>query len=364
MKTLSPMKISFLLLFLVLLLLVGRIFYPFLTVILWSGLLYVFLEPLQKKINGSVRLYGSKSIGSHISAVLLAVFGVVLILVPLAFLTIATAKQLTDLLTSGAHFFETNSNSFRLDPQSQLGSAIHTLLGNSFDLSSLDLVKEMQSILASAANQAVKLSTSLIKNIFQFIIAIFFIVFTLYYLLMDGKILGETVVSMMPFDPEHTRLFMGKLRETGKQLVIGYFVVAIFQGIMMFILCLIFGFKNSILLAVLTSISSFVPMFGTAIVWAPLGIYMALNGSIIKAIIFLITASIVVSTLDNFIRPIILGGQLKVHPLLLFFSIAGGLAVFGFNGIILGPLVLTLFIAAGDLYRTLSEEEGASPRVV
>ena len=59
---------------------------------------------------------------------------------------------------------------------------------------------------------------------------------------------------------------------------------------------------------------------------------------------------------DNFIRPIVLGEQIKIHPLLLFFSITGGLAVFGFNGLILGPIILILFIAAGDLYRALNEE--------
>jgi len=185
--------------------------------------------------------------------------------------------------------------------------------------------------------------------------------FTLYYLLMDGNSLGETFVSMMPIDPEHTRLFMRKLRETGRQLVKGYFLVALFQGLMMFILSLIFGFRNNLVLAVLTAIASFVPMVGTSLVWFPMGIFIATSGNIGLALVFLITAGILVSTLDNFIRPVVLGGQLKVHPLFLFFSIAGGLVVFGFNGIILGPLVLMLFIAAGDLYRSISveEDEGA-----
>jgi len=211
-------------------------------------------------------------------------------------------------------------------------------------------------LLASSANQVIRLSTSLIKNVAQFVVAILFIMFTLYYLLMDGKSLGDTVVSLMPIDPQHTRLFMRKLRETGRQLVLGYFLVALFQGLMMFIVSLIFGFKNNVLLAVLTAISSFIPMLGTSIVWVPMGLSFALRGNIVMAVVFLISAGVAVSVLDNFIRPVVLGGQLKVHPLPLFFSIAGGLVVFGFNGIILGPLVLMLFIAAGELYRALNEE--------
>lgn len=357
MKTLNTRKISFLLLFLVLLLLVARLFYPFLTVILWSGLLYVFLEPIQRKLNGPVRIRGAKSIGSHISAAVLAVLGVLVLLVPLAFLAFATTKQLADLLKSGVHFFETHIDKFRIDPQSQIGVALQSFFGDTLDLSNFDFVRQLQSLLSTGANQALKLSTSLIMNLFQFLIAVLFIVFTLYYLLMDGISLGDTFVSMMPFDPTHTRLFMGKLKETGKQLVIGYFLVAIFQGCMMFILSLIFGYKNNLLLAVLTAISSFVPMLGTSIVWAPMGLFMALNGNVVRALVFLVCAAVGISTLDNFIKPVILGGQLKVHPLFLFFSIAGGLVVFGFNGIILGPLVLMLFIAAGELYRALNEEE-------
>jgi len=363
MKTMNTRKISFLLLFLVLLLLVARLFYPFLTVILWSGLLYVFLEPIQRKINGPVRIRGTKSILSHISAVALSILGVLVLLVPMAFLAVATTRQLADLLKSGVHFFETNIDKFRIDPQSQMGVALQSFFGNSLDLSNFDFVSQLQSLLSTGANQALKLSTSLIMNVFQFLVAVMFIVFTLYYLLMDGISLGDTFVSMMPFDPLHTRLFMGKLKETGKQLVIGYFLVAIFQGFMMFLLSLIFGYKNNLLLAVLTAISSFVPMLGTSIVWAPMGLFLLINGSIIKGIIFLICAAIGISTLDNFIKPIVLGGQLKVHPLFLFFSIAGGLVVFGFNGIILGPLVLMLFIAAGELYRALNEEEEATSTV-
>jgi len=362
MKTISPRKISFFLFFLLLFLLVARLFYPFLTVILWSGLLYVFLEPLHRKVSGPERARGKKTLGSHVSAVLLSVFGVLVLLVPLAFLAVSTTKQLADLLKSGVHFFEANADKFRIDPQSQIGTAIQSFLGDSFDLSSLDLTKELQSLLASGANQAIRISTSLIKNIFQFVIAILFIMFSLYYLLMDGKALGDTFVSMMPFDPIHTRLFMRKLRETGRQLVIGYFLVALFQGLMMFILSLIFGFKNNVLLAVLTAISSFIPMLGTSIVWAPMGLFMALSGNIVRAIVFLVCAGIGVSTLDNFVRPVVLGGQLKVHPLFLFFSIAGGLVVFGFNGIILGPLVLMLFIAAGELYRSINEEDEDSQK--
>ncbi|MDI9426394.1 MAG: AI-2E family transporter [Spirochaetota bacterium] len=360
MKTTNPRKISFLILFLALLLLVGRLFYPFLTVILWSGLLYVFLEPIHKRLRGPNSIKGRKTMRSRLSALFLSIFGVIVILIPLAFLAFKTIQQLADLLKLSIHFVEENIDKLRIDPQNQIGSAIQSLLGDLYDVSTFDPLRELQSFLASGVNQLIKISTSLIMNISKFVVTICFMVFTLYYLLMDASSLGDTFVSMMPIAPQYTRLFMSKLRETGRQLVIGYFLVSLFQGFMMFILSIIFGFKNNLVLAVLTAISSFVPLLGTTVVWAPMGIYLAVNGQLVKAIVFVACASVIVATLDNFIRPIVLGEQIKIHPLLLFFSITGGLAVFGFNGLILGPVILILFVAAGDLYRALYEESELS----
>ena len=322
--------------------------------------MYVFLEPIHKRLRGPNNIKSRKTMRSRLSALFLSIFGVIIILIPLAFLAFKTIQQLADLLKLSIHFVEENIDKLRIDPQNQIGSAIQSLLGDLYDVSTFDPLRELQSFLASGVNQLIKISTSLIMNISKFVVTICFMVFTLYYLLMDASSLGDTFVSMMPIAPQYTRLFMSKLRETGRQLVIGYFLVSLFQGFMMFILSIIFGFKNNLVLAVLTAISSFVPLLGTTVVWAPMGIYLAVNGQLVKAIVFVACASVIVATLDNFIRPIVLGEQIKIHPLLLFFSITGGLAVFGFNGLILGPVILILFVAAGDLYRALNEESELS----
>jgi len=280
--------------------------------------LYVFLEPIHKRLRGPNSIKGRKTMRSRLSALFLSIFGVIIILIPLAFLAFKTNTTACGFAQLSIHFVEENIDKLRIDPQNQIGSAIQSLLGDLYDVSTFDPLRELQSFLASGVNQLIKISTSLIMNISKFVVTICFMVFTLYYLLMDASSLGDTFVSMMPIAPQYTRLFMSKLRETGRQLVIGYFLVSLFQGFMMFILSIIFGFKNNLVLAVLTAISSFVPLLGTTVVWAPMGIYLAVNGQIIKAIVFVACASVIVATLDNFIRPIVLGEQIKIHPLLLF----------------------------------------------
>jgi predicted PurR-regulated permease PerM len=112
----------------------------------------------------------------------------------------------------------------------------------------------------------------------------------------------------------------------------------------------IFNIKGSLVLAALTFICVFVPMIGGGLVWWPLGIAFIMNGEIIKGIIFIIMSALFISTLDNILRPIFLQDRIKLHPLIIFFAIMGGLRVFGFNGLVLGPLIVILFLTVLDLF--------------
>ena len=99
------------------------------------------------------------------------------------------------------------------------------------------------------------------------------------------------------------------------------------------------------------AILSFIPMLGPPIIWAPASIFLIIQGSYIKAIILIAIGVFAIGLVDNLLRPIIVSGKTKIHPLLLFFSILGGLKVLGFIGIVAGPIILSLSLAALDIYR-------------
>ena len=102
--------------------------------------------------------------------------------------------------------------------------------------------------------------------------------------------------------------------------------------------------------AALTAMASFIPMVGTALVWLPVSASKIMAGDITGGILFFVCSAALIWTLDNFIRPVLLHERLKIHPLLIFFAILGGLQVFKFNGLVLGPLILILFFTALELY--------------
>jgi predicted PurR-regulated permease PerM len=135
-------------------------------------------------------------------------------------------------------------------------------------------------------------------------------------------------------------------------------MVALIQATMAYIIFSIFQVKGALVLAALTFICVFIPMIGGGLVWLPLGIVKILSGNVIGGIAFLLVSGIFISLLDNFIRPMFLKDRIQLHPLIIFFAIMGGVSAFGFNGLILGPMVVILFLTVLDLFLTEHEISG------
>jgi len=358
-------KQIFLIFFMALFLLVARLFYPFMTVILWSGLIYAFLEPLFERLTRAMNADPQTKRGSsflkNIIAGAFSVFGVLVFAVPFIFLFIALLRQVVDLSGSLVRTVESHPDIFSLSTTSPIGGFIYKLSAGSIDLSQINLVHELKSFLSASSSRIIGFSGTILKNALSLVIALAFMVFSLYFLLMDGKHLMSILVSAIPIENSYTKMFMQKMKDSGRQLVLGFFLVALYQAAAMFVLSLIFGFKNALVLATLTAVASFVPMVGTSLVWFPLGLFMLLSGNVWNAVLFLALAAFFVSFVDNFMKPIILGERLRIHPLLIFFAIVGGLNIFGFNGLILGPLIVIVFFAAVELYEQIDQDKAGSP---
>ena len=146
-----------------------------------------------------------------------------------------------------------------------------------------------------------------------------------------------------------------KFTQITKHLFSGYILVALYQGTAAFIIMLIFRIEGALLFSVILMFCSFIPIFGAAIVWVPMGIVLCFTNSVLQGIIFLILCGFCVSFLDNFLRPFFLKDRINVHPLIIFFSILGGLKVFGINGLLLGPMVVIMFFTVLDLMANQNE---------
>jgi len=347
----------FLAFFVALFVLVGRLFYPFMTVLMWSALLYVLVEPLHKKTltkrDGTER----GPFARRTLAGAFAVCSVLVIVVPAVFLAITLVRQAGNLVSSILATLKAHPDLLDLSPNGPLGGFIDRATQGRLDLSSIDLMGELQNFLVSKVGSIINVSGVILKDAANLIVSLAFMVFTLFFFFMDGRHLAGVLVRAIPIEKSYTTLFMGKLRDAGRQLILGYFLVSLFQGCVMFLLCIAFRVDNALVIACLTSVAAFVPMIGTALVWMPVSATIALGGRIPTALAFVVCSALGVATLDNFLRPFLLRDRLKIHPLLIFFGILGGLKVFGLNGLLLGPIVLMLFFAATELFDSVYERE-------
>ncbi|MCE1195880.1 AI-2E family transporter [bacterium] len=353
-------KQIFLLFFIALFLLVMRLLYPFLTIILWSGLIYAFIAPLYDRCAAAVSRKSApsglkRSLPESVIAGVFSVLGVLVLAVPFILLAIALIKQVVDLSGSIVRMVEDHPDYFSLSHSSPVGGFIYRLSNGSVDLSGINVIHELKGFLIASSSRIVGYSGRILKNAAALVTTLAFMIFTLYFLLVDGKHLASLVVSAIPIERGITKMFMQKMSESGRQLILGFFLVAIYQGFMMFILSTIFGLSTPLVFAALTAVASFVPMVGASLVWFPLAIIIGLTGEIGKAVLFGLLAAFFVSFTDNFLRPVVLGNRLKIHPLLIFFAIVGGLQLFGINGLILGPLIVIIFFASVELYDQIDQ---------
>jgi predicted PurR-regulated permease PerM len=349
-------SLSLIALLALMIILMGRIFLPYTSVLLWSAVAYILISPLYMKIVRRMdRTKRFFEIKRHFLAGLFAVLTVLVMAGIFFFIGFQVIGQGRVFIEEAKSFIEANPHFFsNTDAGTTIAAVVRKVSLGTVDISTIDLKAEVLSFLSSYSTNIVSITKSIAKNVGGFIISLAFICFALYFFFVDATYLANLFINAIPIDQRSTKRLLVKFRDVTKNLFMGFFLVAFYQAIAAFIIFTIFHVRGSLLFSVLILFCSFVPMVGCALVWLPLGITVIISKGLVTGIVFLVLCAIFISFLDNFLRPFFLKDRIKIHPLLIFFSILGGLQVFGFNGILLGPLVIILFFTIVDI--TLEEE--------
>lgn len=174
--------------------------------------------------------------------------------------------------------------------------------------------------------------------------------FTLYYFLIGGKDLVKYIMYLSPLRNAHEKLLIEKFISMSRATIKGNLIIGLLQGTIGAVLFSLVGIKTAIILGVIMMFFSFLPMFGTAFVWLPTGIIMLMLGNVWQGIVILAVGSSIISLIDNFLSPKLIGKDTQMHPLLIFFATLGGIGLWGFLGIVIGPIVLALFLTLWEIY--------------
>jgi predicted PurR-regulated permease PerM len=188
------------------------------------------------------------------------------------------------------------------------------------------------------------------SGIASIIFQAFVTLFSLYFFLLDGKKAVTRILYISPLKDSHEQLLIEKFISISRATIKGTLVVGFIQGLVGGIVFAIAGVPSVITWAVIMMILSLVPLIGSSIVWVPAGIILLLTGNVWQGLFVLLAGTFVISLLDNFLRPKLVGRDTQMHPLAVFFATVGGIMLFGFAGFVIGPIIMALFFALWDIY--------------
>ncbi len=302
----------------------------FLAIVIALVLAFIFTpvyEFLNKRINSP-----------NLSAGLIVILLLVIILLPIWFLTPILLEQSFSIFqaTQQIDFVRPLQNIFPSFFASEKFSA--------------DVGTVISSFTAKAANSAVNFLAQIILNFPTIALQMAVIFFTFFFALRDKELILSYVKSVLPFSKEVERKLLEHSKNVTSSVLYGQVVVGIIQGIIAGAGLFIFGVPNALFLTMLAIFGGILPIIGTAIVWVPVTIYLfvAANDSAAWGVFIF---GILSSTIDNFLRPIIVSLRTKIHSGILIVSTIGGIFVFGIMGFILGPLIIAYLLVMLEVYR-------------
>lgn len=196
-------------------------------------------------------------------------------------------------------------------------------------------VKDITTWLSLTAGSIVK------GSVFQ-VIGVILTFYLLFFFLRDGRAALESIRSLSPLSKTEINQLFSRVHDTIFATIYGTLAVSAVQGVLGGLMFWALGLSAPLLWGVVMALLAVVPVLGAFIVWVPTVAFLALEGSWGKALILMLWGILVVGTIDNLLRPIMVGNRLKLHTVLAFISMVGGLILFGASGLILGPVVLTI----------------------
>ena len=195
--------------------------------------------------------------------------------------------------------------------------------------------------------------SAIFKNLALFGLHVLFVMVALFFFFRDGSRYAHFLVGLLPLERPYQERVVGAFSKTVTAVVRGMFVTAFVQGVLAGAGFSMAGAPVPILLGLLTSITSFIPFLGAASVWLPASVYLIIQEEFLRGIGLGLYGFLIISTVDNLIKPLIIGESIKVPVFILFFTILGGLKVYGVIGIFLGPIILSLGMAFLTIYREI-----------
>ena len=195
----------------------------------------------------------------------------------------------------------------------------------------------------------------------NFIFMVAILLYTMFFFLIDGDRLLEKILFYMPLEDRDERRLLDRFTSVARATIKGTAIIGVVQGGASGIAFAMVGIQSSVFWGAVMTVMSIIPGIGTALIWIPAALWLAAQGMWFKAGALIVFCGLIVGSVDNLLRPRLVGKDTEMHDLLILFSTLGGIAMFGIIGIIIGPIIAALFVTIWDIYGVVFKD--ALPKV-
>ncbi|MFZ4648074.1 MAG: AI-2E family transporter [Patescibacteria group bacterium] len=317
------------------------VFRPFLIEIVIAAILStIFYRPYVKL----AKFLGNKK---NLAALLMCLLLVAIIILPTVKGLIYAGNKSVDAYADAVSYFSNHNAS----------DLLQTPLAQRLQLSNLNLVNFSKGTFGNvllgffekSSNWLISGATSTLIQTTNFIASLFIIIITMFFFFVDGKKMLESLMHLSPLPDKYDREIFQKFKEVSYTTMVSTFVVAIAQGIVGAIGFAVVGFP-AFLAGVLVALLSLLPYLGSMIFYIPVGLYYLLMGEIWQGVFVLAWGFLIIGTIDNVIRAWMLKDKAQINPIFVVFSVLGGIILFGFWGVVLGPLIVSIAATILHIY--------------
>lgn len=341
-------KKAFLLLLTIVSIAFGWIVWPFFGAVFWGTVLAIMFTPLYRRLLVVTR--GSQNLAALATLILC----LVIVILPLTYITASLVQEGVSLyqkLQSGELHFGTYFQ--------QIINALPRWMVELLDRFGFGNISALQDKISTGVMEGSQFiatqAFTIGQNTFEFIISFGIMLYLLFFLLREGSSLSGRIKQAIPLSMEHKRHLLSKFITVIRATVKGNIAVAAIQGILGGVIFWILGIQGPLLWGVLMAFLSLLPAIGAALIWGPVAIYFLVTGEIWSGVILIAFGVFVIGLIDNILRPVLVGKDTQMPDYVVLISTLGGMALFGLNGFIIGPVIAAMFIAVWDLF-SLSKE--------
>ena len=295
--------------------------------------------PAYRAINGKTK---SPNLSSFLT-VLIVVF---IIIIPVTILGSLIVKESLEIYDS----INTNRGAIVETIKNVIEWVKNNPITQRFNINEQMLAERLTDITKTITGYIFTAVKNLTQNSLTFLVMFIITLYTLYFFLRDGEKMLKKLMHICPLGDKHEIILYKKFTSTTRATLKGTMIIGAIQGALGALLFTIVGVQGALIWGIIMMLFSVIPGFGSYIVWLPAALVMFVLGNVWQGVVIILVGALIISTVDNLIRPVLIGKDTQMHPLLILFSTLGGIVFFGISGFVIGPIITALLLSLWEMY--------------